>query len=158
MGDSDNQLKYGNYTEQLGRLKKAMSSRFLLEAMFIEYAVIEDRTESILRHAGVFNPEKHDTLARKLNRISEIARGKKSLLRKYITVETVEEIRAWKDERNRLILALSNRIFQQKSWNRLRKRDSDWWNCFVPRRLLTEGLWNGDDKRMKMEATFDEAK
>ena len=106
MGDADNLLKYGNYKEQMGRLKKAMANNFLLEALFIEYAVIEDRTESILRHAGVFNPEKHDTLARKLNRISEIARGKKSLLGKYITVETVEEIRAWKDERNRLIHAL----------------------------------------------------
>lgn len=76
MGDADNSLKYGNYKEQMGRLKKAMANRFLLEALFIEYAVIEDRTESILRHAGVFNPEKHDTLARKLNRISDIARGK----------------------------------------------------------------------------------
>ncbi len=106
MGDADNSLKYGNYKEQMGRLKKAMANCFLLEALFIEYAVIEDRTESILRHAGVFNPEKHGTLVRKLNRIADIAKGKKSLLHKYITVETVEEIRAWKDERNRLIHAL----------------------------------------------------
>lgn len=106
MGDSDNQLKYGNYKEQMGRLKKAMANRFLLEALFIEYAVIEDRTESILRHAGVFNPEKHDKLWKKLNRIEEIARGKRSLLRKYITVETVAEIKAWKEDRNRLIHAL----------------------------------------------------
>ncbi len=106
MGEANNQLKYGNYTEQMGRLKKAMGSGFYLEAMFIEYAVIEDRTESILRHAGVFNSEKHNTLARKLNRIADLARGKKALLRKYITVETVDEIRTWKGERNRLIHAL----------------------------------------------------
>lgn len=106
MNEVDNSLKYGNYTEQMGRLKKAMANQFLLEALFIEYAVIEDRTESILRHAGVFNPEKHNTLCRKLNRISDIARGKQSLLRKYITVKTVEEIRVWKEERNRLIHAL----------------------------------------------------
>ena len=106
MGDADNSLKYGNYREQMGRLKKAMANHFLLEALFIEYAVIEDRTESILRHAGVFNPEKHGTLCRKLNRIADLARGKRSLLRKYITVETVEAIRVWKDERNRLIHAL----------------------------------------------------
>ena len=84
-------------------MKKAMGSGFYLEAMFIEYAVIEDRTESILQHAGVFNPEKHNTLARKLNRIADLARGKKALLRKYITVD---EIRTWKGERNRLIHAL----------------------------------------------------
>lgn len=106
MSISDNTLKHGNYTEQMGRLKKAMAYHFLLEALFIEYAVIEDRTESILRHAGVFNPDKHNTLCRKLNRIADIARGKRSLLRKYITVETIDGIRQWKDERNRLIHAL----------------------------------------------------
>jgi len=79
LSEVDNKLKYGNYTEQMGRLKKAMANHFLLEALFIEYAVIEDRTESILRHAGVFNPEKHNTLAGKLSRIADIARGKQSL-------------------------------------------------------------------------------
>ena len=103
----DNMQKYGNYTEQLGRLKKAMTNHFLLEALFIEYAVIEDRTESILRHAGVFNSEKHNTLCRKLNRIADILRSKKSLLRKYITVETINGIKTWKDKRNRLIKRIS---------------------------------------------------
>lgn len=106
MGEGANQLKYDNYTEQMGRLKKAMANHFLLEALFIEYAVIEDRTESILRHAGVFNQEKHTTLCRKLNRIADLARSKKSLLNRCITIETVEGIRAWKDDRNRLIHAL----------------------------------------------------
>lgn len=84
----------------MGRLKKAMASHFLLEALFIKYAVIEDRTESILRHAGVFNPEKHDTLAKKIRRIKEIARGRQFLLRRYITEETMEEIRLWSKKRN----------------------------------------------------------
>ena len=106
MSEVDSALKYVNYKEQMGRLKKAMANHFLLEALFIEYAVIEDRTESILRHAGVFNPDKHDKLWKKLSRIEEIARGKRFLLRKYITLETVEEIKVWKEERNRLIHAL----------------------------------------------------
>lgn len=106
MSEVDNRLKYGNYMEQRGRLKKAMANHFLLEALFIEYAVIEDRTESILRHAGVYSPDKHNTLCRKLNRIADIVRSKKSLLRKYITVETIDGIKAWKDDRNRLIHAL----------------------------------------------------
>ena len=106
MSETDNMLKFGNYKEQMGRLKKAMANHFLLEALFREYAVIEDRTESILRHAGVFNPEKHTTLCRKLNRIADLARGKRSLLRKYISIETIDGIKAWKGERNRLIHAL----------------------------------------------------
>lgn len=101
-----NMEKYGNYKEQMGRLKKAMDDHFLLEAVFIEYAIMEDRCESLLRHSGVFNPEKHDTINKKLNRIAELARNKTSLIRKYISAELVEEIKAWKDERNRLIHAL----------------------------------------------------
>ena len=156
MSDADNLLKYGNYKEQMGRLKKAMANRFLLEALFIEYAVIEDRTESILRHAGVFNPEKHDTLARKLNRISEIARGKKSLLGKYITVETVEEIKAWKDERNRLIHALLKQDLTTEELEQIANEGQRLTKCYVPRRHHSEGHWSANDRRMKMEATFNE--
>ena len=101
-----NMEKYGNYKEQMGRLKKAMDNHFLLEALFIEYAIMEDRCESLLRHSGVFNPEKHDTINKKLNRIAELVRNKKSLIRKYISAELIEEIKVWKEERNRLIHAL----------------------------------------------------
>lgn len=101
-----NMEKYGNYKEQMGRLKRAMDNHFLLEALFIEYAIMEDRCESILRHRGVFNPEKHDTINKKLNRIAELVRNKKSLIRKYISDELIEEIKGWKEERNRLIHAL----------------------------------------------------
>ena len=42
-----NTQKYENYREQFKRLNKAMNSNFNLEAMFISYAIMEDRTESI---------------------------------------------------------------------------------------------------------------
>ena len=51
MDKTENQLKYENYREQFKRLNSALHSGFNLEAMFIEYAIMEDRTESILRHA-----------------------------------------------------------------------------------------------------------
>ena len=51
MDKPENQLKYENYREQCKRLKSALNSGFNLEAMFIEYAIMEDRTDSILRHA-----------------------------------------------------------------------------------------------------------
>lgn len=104
--DITNMEKYGNYKEQMGRLKKAMDNHFLLETLFIEYAIMEDRCESLLRHSGVFNPERHDTINKKLNRIADLARNKKSLIRKYISDELIEAIKGWKDERNRLIHAL----------------------------------------------------
>ena len=119
MGDAVNNLKYGNYTEQMGRLKKAIANHFYLEAVFIEYAVIEDRTESILRHAGVFNPDNHNTLFRKLNRIADITKVKKTLLRKYITIETITDIKAWKNDRNRLIHDLLNQTITTQEFEQI---------------------------------------
>ena len=41
-----NQQKYENYRVQSRRLAGALRSGFYLEAVFIEYAIIEDRLES----------------------------------------------------------------------------------------------------------------
>lgn len=49
---ASNTQRYYNYIEQMVRLKKAMAAQFYLEAIFIEYAVMEDRLESILRQIG----------------------------------------------------------------------------------------------------------
>jgi hypothetical protein len=50
----DNQQKYENYKEQFRRLNKAFANGFNMEALFIEYAIMEDRTELILRYAGLW--------------------------------------------------------------------------------------------------------
>ena len=41
-----NQQKYENYRMQSRRLSSVLRSGFYLEAVFIEYAIIEDRLES----------------------------------------------------------------------------------------------------------------
>lgn len=102
----DNMQKYENYKEQFGRLKKALNNSFYLEAIFIEYAIVEDRLESVLRHSGKFNPERHNKLNTKISRIKEMQREKKGLARKYFSEELIEEICVWKEERNKLIHAL----------------------------------------------------
>ena len=102
----DNMQKYANYKEQFGRLKKALNYKFYLEAIFIEYAIIEDRFESVLRHSGKFNTEKHNSLNTKLKRIKEMQREKKGLTRKYFSEELIEEVSGWKEDRNKLIHAL----------------------------------------------------
>ena len=102
----DNMKKHDNYRQQMGRLRRAMNSQFYLEAIFIEYAIIEDRVESVLRHTGVFRPEKHNMLNKKLNRLSELQRNKTGLARKYFSDELLESIHAWKSDRNTMIHAL----------------------------------------------------
>jgi hypothetical protein len=101
-----NMQKYFNYQEQMVRLKKALAAQFYLEAIFIEYAVMEDRLESILRHSGVFNPKRHNKIKSKLGRVDELRREKKSLLHRSFSDELIEGIYQWLDARNQLIHAL----------------------------------------------------
>ena len=102
----DNEQKYRNYKEQIGRLNKAIKYGFLIEAVAIEYAIMEDRLESVLIHEGVFNSEKHGTLVRKLSLVKELQRRKGSLENKYLSVELLDSIDSWRKERNALIHAL----------------------------------------------------
>ena len=104
--------KYENYKEQFKRLKRALNDGFNLEAMFIEYDIIEDRTESILRHTGKWEAYIKSrktygaTLESKVKYIQKIAEDKKNLAHKYFSDYLLESILLWKNERNRLIHAL----------------------------------------------------
>lgn len=106
-GNDPNLLKYENYKEQFKRLDKAIKNDFYLEAMFIAYAIIEDRTESILSYEG--NEIKSDrfvSVDKKLKKIKKIAEKKNSLPQKYFSYSLVDEILEWKEDRNQLIHAL----------------------------------------------------
>ena len=108
----ENDLKYENYREQFRRLKRATDNGFYLEAVFIEYTVMEDRTESILRHVDLWNAYlkkrgRYDvTLDSKIRYIKDFAREKNSLLFRYFGDSLLDDILLWKEERNRLIHAL----------------------------------------------------
>lgn len=119
----DNQQKYANYKEQFKRLNRALSGGFNLEAMFIEYAIMEDRTESILRHAELWeaylNTRKgrEPTINSKVRYIQKRADNRKHILNKYFSDDLLDNILTWKDERNRLIHAL---LLQQLAHNEVR--------------------------------------
>ena len=106
------QKKYENYKEQFKRLNRSLANNFNLEALFIEYAIIEDRTESILRHAGRWDlymkrrKDRGANLDSKIKYIQKCADSKVSLLDRYFKDELLDEVLVWKEERNRLIHAL----------------------------------------------------
>ena len=113
MDKTENQLKYENYREQFKRLKSALNSDFNLEAMFIEYAIMEDRTESILRHADKWEAylkkrgKNEPTLNSKIVYIQkQMQANRKDLLHKYFSDDLLDRILVWKEDRNRLIHAL----------------------------------------------------
>jgi hypothetical protein len=104
--------KYENYREQFVRLKKALDSKFFLEAIFIEYTIIEDRTESILRHADKWDSYmkkrggREATLNSKVTYINgQVASGDK-VFKKYFSDSLLQNILEWKEIRNQLIHAL----------------------------------------------------
>ena len=77
---SHNIQKQLNYREQFKRLDKALNNNFYLEALFIEYAIMEDRTESILRYEGNEIKVKEGSfisINRKLDKIKKIAEQRK---------------------------------------------------------------------------------
>ena len=124
MDSTENRLKYENYREQFKRLNSAMKSGFHLEAMFIEYAIMEDRTESILRHAGKWEAylkkrgRNEPTLHSKIVYIQKLMESdRKDLLRRYFSDDLLDLILAWKEDRNRLIHAL---LKQQLAHNEVR--------------------------------------
>ena len=106
---TENLQKYENYKEQFKRLDKALKAGFNLEAIFIEYAIMEDRTSSILRYENNTIKTKGNRqpgIEKKLGKIKTIAREKGSLPNRYFQDEFIDRIIAWKDERNRMIHAL----------------------------------------------------
>ena len=102
-----NEKKYYNYKIQSQRLKRAMDNGFYLEAIFIEYAILEDRTEAVLRYEGnTINGERYVTINRKLNKIRKLSSGQKTLINRYFSPELIDEIIVWKDKRNPMIHAM----------------------------------------------------
>ena len=106
--DVDNQQKYENYRVQMGRLKSALRGHFYLEAIFIEYAIMEDRLEAILRHADKWHPKEGSFISidAKVKKVAKLAEEKKNPAHRYFPPELTNGILAWKEKRNRLIHAL----------------------------------------------------
>ena len=128
MDKTENQLKYENYKEQIKRLNSALAHGFNLEAMFIEYAIMEDRTESILRHADKWDAYmkkqngRDPTINSKVKYIQKLADFNNDLLHKYFSDDLLDRVLTWKDERNRLIHALLKQEFEHNEVSALSNR------------------------------------
>lgn len=106
----DNIQKYKNYREQFKRLNKAFDYKFYMEAIFIEYAIMEDRAEAILQYEGneikPKNEQEFISITRKLKKIEKIAEQKNSLPERYFSDDIIKNISEWVKQRNGLIHAL----------------------------------------------------
>ena len=106
------QEKYINYKTQFARMNKALKNEFYLEAIFIEYAILEDRTESVLHHACLWDSymkgKKMANIGTKLTFIKNKASAKSCTLHPYFSDDLLDKLRDWKNRRNPLIHDLLN--------------------------------------------------
>lgn len=101
-----NYEKYDIYKAMKINLKKSMSAGFYYEAIFIEYAIIEDRCCSLLRHAGVKyldSKGREIKVSEKLKKLRGNPAFDNNYVRKHLTLEFLQEIEDWKRERDLLI-------------------------------------------------------
>lgn len=105
-----NMEKYEIYKQLSSDLTKAMKQGFYYEAIFIEYAILEDRLASVLKYAGVLTMEKsgNQNIAKKINDIRNSKEFSSKFVRERLSFELLDSITVWKDKRNRLIHNLAN--------------------------------------------------
>lgn len=118
MAQEKNMEKYQTYKSMNENLSKAMRSEFYYQAIFIEYAIIEDRCTSVLKHAGVkyLDSKGHEIkLSQKLAKMRDNPAFHIPYIRQRITLEVLEEITVWKRERDKLIHALARTPYDHES-------------------------------------------
>lgn len=108
----DNQQKYLNYKEQFKRLNRAILNGYNLEAMFIAYSIIEDRTKAILIHINKYESylkkcKNKPSLYTKITYIQKTMENDK-LLKRYFSDDLLDKILKWKNLRNDMVHDLLN--------------------------------------------------
>ncbi|MBR3641310.1 MAG: hypothetical protein IKN53_04700 [Oscillibacter sp.] len=97
--------KQERYTVLKTRRKRALAGGFWLEACMIEYAIMEDRTSSILYYGKVckdpYSVKK--MLRNKLNAIDTQIGKKHPILSKKVDRALIAEIGAWIENRNDMV-------------------------------------------------------
>ena len=111
-----NKEAFETYRVLFGRLRRALNSRFFLEAVFIEFAILEDRSAALLRHLCNKSDDKAK-ISTKINKLLNLQRtNKHPSLVKNFNGDFFCDILAWKDRRNQLIHALVRKSPDELEW------------------------------------------
>ena len=106
-----NVQKYETYKSIHESLSKSLKYRFYYEAIFLEYAILEDRLASVLKYAEIPYIDKngHDvSISKKLNLIGTRKELAEKFYKDRLTPELITECRTWIDMRNQLIHRMAN--------------------------------------------------
>ena len=106
-----NYKKQAKYAELMERLGKSLKEEFYYEAIFIEFAIFEDRTSSLLRHAGISTLDEDDQelgLHAKIKLIKRHDMFRNDYVEKHELFSILDEVDKWRRTRNDLMHALAD--------------------------------------------------
>lgn len=96
------------------KLKIAMDQEFYLEALLLEYSIVEDRLLSILKHLGLKYTDSNDRelqIGKKIKKVRGQIENDNPLVVGKIDLNMIDRIFAWKDTRNDLVHNSCHRLF-----------------------------------------------
>jgi hypothetical protein len=135
-----NNEKQEAYASLKGKLKVALKYEFWFEACMIEYAIIEDRTASILAHVGTCRNPYEKKLSNKLNAIEQLIGKRHPIISKKVKPEELSQVRTWKEKRN----ALTHSFFK------IQYGDSDLKNIALEGKIAMDAISNAAQRVSKM--------
>lgn len=98
--------KRNKYATLMSKLNKATNNEYYYEAIFIEYAIIEERTRAVFKHSRIpdfASNGREYTLDRKLKMIKSNKAFQDTYIKKHLTEELINNIINWKNERNKIM-------------------------------------------------------
>lgn len=107
----NNKEKQSKYALLMKKLDIATKEEFYFEAILIEYAILEDRFASILKHANKNIPQ---GLQKKINTVLNCQFLNEEKIKKHLTKRLINDIEQWKSDRNEVIHNLIETTYNNK--------------------------------------------
>lgn len=112
-----NEEKRQVYSVLKTKLKIALQQEFFLEALLLEYAIVEDRLSSILRSSSLVYMQNDGTeifIKKKIKKIRDAYKSKRFPIYKKVQMELMDEIEDWLSVRNDLVHKSCTRVYNSK--------------------------------------------
>ena len=102
-----------SYEQIIARLDSALEQEYYLEASWIAYSLLEDRTESALEKTGGVLSNPRASIEAKLKELEKRSASNTGLRSVSEFPDIFDEVRKWKDKRNPLMHRM---VEMPKSW------------------------------------------
>lgn len=117
--------KRDTYAVLKANLKKALNQHFWFEACMIEYAIIEDRTSSILLHARIVKNPYEKKLSNKLSSIEHQIGKRHPIISKKVDPQLISEIKEWKDTRNEAVHRACIHVYDETEMEQIAEQGNE---------------------------------